>query len=109
MHLGEDDQVCRTGYCLISPGKRVSYTSLDMMETETIAPQKIVPCSAVRIKRDPEGCSYLSGCVFSLEMQPPSGARWGFVLFSLVGRELGGIADFSYLCRQFTVSFETGG
>ena len=81
--------MCRTGYCLISPGKRVSYTSLDTMETETSAPQKIVPCLAVRTKRDPEGCSYLSGCVFSLEMQLPSGARCGFVLFSLVGRELG--------------------
>lgn len=82
--------MCHSGYCLISPGKSVSYTSLDMMETEANAPQKMVPCSAVRIKRDPEGCSYLSGCVFSLEMQPPSGARCGFVLFSLVGRGLGG-------------------
>lgn len=80
-----------------------------MMETEANAPQKMVPCSAVRIKRDPKGCSYLSGCVFSLEMQPPSGARCGFVLFSLVGRGLRGVADFSYLCRQFTISFETGG
>ena len=81
------------------------------METETNAPQKMVPCSVVRIKRDPEGCSYLSGCVFSLEMQPPSGARCGFVLFFLAGRWLRGrgVADFSYICRQFTISFETGG
>lgn len=57
---------------------------MDMMETETSTPKKVVTCSAVKIK-DPEGCYYLSDYVFSLAMQSPSGVRCGFVLFSLAG------------------------
>lgn len=57
--------VCHTGYCLILLGEGVSYTSLDMMETEISTPQKVVTCSEIRVKSDPKGCYCLSGCLFS--------------------------------------------
>ncbi|CAM9630056.1 unnamed protein product [Rangifer tarandus platyrhynchus] len=71
-----------------------------MMETETSAPQKMVPCSAVRRKRDPEGWSYLSGCVFSLEMQPPSGASTKvFQILGTLVRTNVYVGTFTFVCK----------
>ena len=69
--------VCHNDNCPISPGKRVSF---DMLETNT--PKTVITCSTVKIKRDPEWFHYLSGCVFSLGMRPPSGFRCGLGLLS---------------------------
>lgn len=96
----EVTSMCHTDSCLISAGK-VSYVSVDAMDTETALLGTWLPAQQLKEKPS-EGCYYLSGWIFLWTCGLRLGSVWLCVAF------LGSCTDLSCLCRRFSVSSETG-